>query len=204
MNYDFNVDFLSSPHTEREASCRSLYSRDNHFGGGSNRDMDEDDDIASCHPSRQSRFKELDSPLRSQASIVGTIQGGHTEKRPPGPPGPKGDHASMVPEGIATLKPRSDPFEGIVDSRKRKAYSEVYTAFIGNPRKRDPSHVKLLEAGWAMAKRVFHPPEAERWPTKEANTFMAKNLTLIPEQKMELESDLNQEAFLKDFEKNPS
>ena len=33
---------------------------------------------------------------------------------------------------------------------------------------------------------------------------MAKNLTLVPEQKMELESDLNQEAFLKDFEKNPS
>ena len=55
-----------------------------------------------------------------------------------------------------------------------------------------------------MAKRVFHPPEAERWPTKEANAFMAKNLTLIPEQKIELESDLNQEAFLKDFEKNPS
>ena len=55
-----------------------------------------------------------------------------------------------------------------------------------------------------MAKRVFHPPEAVRWPTKEANTFMSKNLTLIPEQKMELESDLTQEAFLKDFEKNPS
>ena len=52
-----------------------------------------------------------------------------------------------------------------------------------------------------MAKRVFHPPEAERWPTKEANAFMAKNLTLVPEQKIELESDLNQEAFLKDFEK---
>ena len=71
--------------------------------------MDEDDDVASRHPSRQSRFKELDSPLRSQASIVGTIQGGHTEKRPPGPPGRKGDHASMIPEGKATLKPRSDP-----------------------------------------------------------------------------------------------
>ena len=55
-----------------------------------------------------------------------------------------------------------------------------------------------------MAKRVFHPPEAERWPTKEANAFMAKNLTLIPEQKIELESDLYQEAFLKEFEKNPS
>ena len=91
-----------------------------------------------------------------------------------------------------------------MDSRKHKANQEVYTAFIGNPRKRDPSHVKLQEAGWAMAKRVFHPPEAERWPTKEANTFMAKNLTLVPEQKYELERDLIQEAFLKDFEKNPS
>ena len=46
-----------------------------------------------------------------------------------------------------------------------------------------------------MAKRVFHPPEAERWPTMEANTFMAKHLTLISEQKMDLESDLTQEAF---------
>ena len=55
-----------------------------------------------------------------------------------------------------------------------------------------------------MAKRVFHPPEAERWPTKEANAFMAKNLTLVPEQRIELESDLIQETFLKDFEKNPS
>ena len=32
---------------------------------------------------------------------------------------------------------------------------------------------------------------------------MAKNLTLIPDQKRELESDLVQEAFLKDFEKVP-
>ena len=101
----------------------------------------------------------------------------------------------MVPEGIATLKPHSDPFEGIVDSRKHKVYLEVYTAFIGHTRKHGPSHVKLQKAGWAMAKRVFHPLEAERWPTMETNAFMAKNLTLIPEQKMELESDLNQEAF---------
>merc|ERR1712089_34563 len=33
---------------------------------------------------------------------------------------------------------------------------------------------------------------------------MAKNLTLIPGQKKELENNLTQEAFLKDFEKNPS
>ena len=55
-----------------------------------------------------------------------------------------------------------------------------------------------------MAKRVFHPPEAERWPTSEANAFMKKFLTLVPEQKMELESDLYQEAFLKEHKKNPS
>ena len=33
---------------------------------------------------------------------------------------------------------------------------------------------------------------------------MNKHLTLIPEQRKELESDLVQENFLKDFEKNPS
>ena len=126
------IPFLSSPYTDNQSmtsGSRSHYICDHKSSGGSDRDMDEDDDVASRHPSRQSRFKELDSPLRSQASIVGTTQGGHTEKRPPSPPGPKGDHVSMVPKGIATLKPRSDPFEGIVDSRKRKAYSEVYTAF---------------------------------------------------------------------------
>ena len=120
-----------------------------------------DDDIASRHPSRQSRFKELDSLLRSQAGIVGTNQGGHTEERPLVPLGP-GDHGSKVQEGIVTLKPHSDPFEGIADSRKRKANSEVYNAFIGHPKRRDPSHIKLLEAGWPMAKGVFHPPEDER------------------------------------------
>ena len=50
-----------------------------------------------------------------------------------------------------------------------------------------------------MAKRVFHPPEAERWPTKEANAFMNKHLTLIPEQRKELESDLTGETFLKEY-----
>ena len=58
--------------------------------------------------------------------------------------------------------------------------------------KHDPAHVKLREMGWAMAQRVFHPLEAERWPSKEANAFMNKHLTLIPEQRKELESDLVQ------------
>ena len=55
-----------------------------------------------------------------------------------------------------------------------------------------------------MAKRLFHLPEAEIWPTKEANIFMNKHITLVPEQRKDLESDLTQESFLKDFEKNPS
>ena len=52
-----------------------------------------------------------------------------------------------------------------------------------------------------MAQRVFHPPDI--WLTKDANAFMSKNLTLIPEQRKELESDLIQESFLKDYEKVP-
>ena len=55
-----------------------------------------------------------------------------------------------------------------------------------------------------MAKRVFHPPEAERWPTAKANTFMKKHLTLVPEQKMEAKGDLYQEAFLKEHKKHSS
>ena len=60
-------------------------------------------------------------------------------------------------------------------------------------------HVKLREMGWAMAQRVFHLLDV--WLTKDANAFMTKNLTLIPEQKREWKSDLVQESFLKDFEK---
>ena len=48
-----------------------------------------------------------------------------------------------------------------------------------------------------MGQRVFHPPDF--WLTKDANAFMTKNLTLILEQKRELESDLVQVSFLKDF-----
>ena len=136
MSVNNQIDFLSSPHTLRQSVASgsgSYYSRDYLSNGGSNRDMDVDDDVASYHPSRQSRFEELNSPLRSQAGIVGIEQGGHTVKRPLGPPGP-GDHGSRVQEGIVTLKPRSDPFEGIADSRKRKANSEVYNAFIRYPK----------------------------------------------------------------------
>ena len=55
-----------------------------------------------------------------------------------------------------------------------------------------------------MAKRVLHPPEAERWPSAKASAFMKKHLTLVPDQRMSLESDLYLEPFLKEHEKNPS
>ena len=84
--------------------------------------------------------------------------------------------------------------EGISkDSRQLKATDEVIEAFSGPPKKCDPSHIKLKERGWTMAQRVFRASDA--WLTRNANAFMAKNLTLIPEQKKELERDLVQENF---------
>ena len=50
-----------------------------------------------------------------------------------------------------------------------------------------------------MAQRVFHP--LEQWPTKDANAFMVKNLNLVTNQKKELESDLQQDEFLRDYKK---
>ena len=62
--------------------------------------------------------------------------------------------------------------KSIRDMRKHKACSDVFAAFAGPPKKHDPAHFKLREMGWAMAQRVFHPQEAERWPTKDANALM--------------------------------
>ena len=53
-----------------------------------------------------------------------------------------------------------------------------------------------------MAKKVFHPKEV--WPLKEANAFLMKNLTLVKEQREELESNLKQDNFVKTHEKNTS
>ena len=53
-----------------------------------------------------------------------------------------------------------------------------------------------------MAKKVFHPKEV--WPLKEANAFLMKNLTLVKEQREELDSDLKQDNSLKPHEKHTS
>ena len=97
-----------------------------------------------------------------------------------------------------------DPFAAITNSRKHKAHQETFDVFVGQLRGDDPNHVILGDAGIAMAKRVLHPSEAERWPSSEAHAFMKKYLTLILEQRMRLESDLYLEPFLKEHERNPA
>ena len=52
-----------------------------------------------------------------------------------------------------------------------------------------------------MAQRVFDPNHV--WQTKDVNALMTKNLTIIPEQKRDLERDLVMEDFLRDYEKVP-
>ena len=46
-----------------------------------------------------------------------------------------------------------------------------------------------------IARRVFHPPQV--WPKKDTNAFNVINLTVVNSQKEELESDLEQDDFMK-------
>ena len=48
---------------------------------------------------------------------------------------------------------------------KCKVHSEVFEVFTGRPRGNNLNHIIIRDAGLAMAKRVLHPPEAERWPS---------------------------------------
>ena len=48
---------------------------------------------------------------------------------------------------------------------------------------------------------MFHLPD--QWLTKDANTFINKNLTLVKDQNKELESDLQPDKFLREYEKTP-
>ena len=126
---------------------RSHYSRDRHnSGSGSDRDMEDGDDTNSHHPSRHSRIVKLHSPPRCLAGNDRKNQGGQAEERSQVPQIP-GDQVSKVPEGQETLKSHGDPFDGIADFRKHKANMKVHNAFIGYPKKHDPSHVKLKKTG---------------------------------------------------------
>ena len=115
------------------------------------------------------------SSLRDQ-SYLSSVRG------PLRPPGPE-SHSSRTLEDTQTLR-HADPSANIQNPRKHKLYSEVFDAFTGRPRGNNQNHVIFGSAGLAMAKRVLHPPEAERWPSAEASAFMKKHLTPRPEDEL--------------------
>ena len=104
------------------------------------------------------------SPLRDQPSPSPV-------RRPLCPPGPVSLFSSRSQEDTQTLR-HADPFANIQNPRKRKVHCDQFNAFTGRPRGNNPNHVILGDAGLAMAKRVLHLPEAERWPSAEAIAFM--------------------------------
>ena len=75
------------------------------------------------------------------------------------------------------------------------------TTLLGSSRVDEPNLVKLGPTGWAVARKVFYPPQ--QWTTKDCNAFMAKHLRLVPKQRKELKADLKMERFLKQYEKMP-
>ena len=91
------------------------------------------------------------TPLRDQLSLPPI-------RRPLCPPGPESLFSSRHPEDTSSLM-HANPFVTIQNPKKHKVYSEVFTAFTGQPRGKDPNHIILGDAGLAMAKRVLHPPE---------------------------------------------
>ena len=77
--------------------------------------------------------------------------GDKSVRRPLGPPLTQDIVSPGALQGILTLKP-ADPFATITNSKKGIATTEVFSAFTGQPKGNDPTHVKLYEAGLAMAK----------------------------------------------------
>ena len=68
---------------------------------------------------------------------------------------------------------------------------------MGPPKTDDPSHIRLEVMVWALAQQVFHL--LDPWPTKEGNTFINKNHTLVKDYKKDFEDDLQPNQFLKKF-----
>ena len=101
------------------------------------------------HHSRQEEVIEP-SPM-SPAGKSRTGSGDQEEKRSHNPK-TSGDHGSTKSDGSRTLMSQNDPFVGIKDAKKHKANLEVFTAFIGHPKKHDLAHVQLRETDRAMAK----------------------------------------------------
>ena len=84
---------------------------------------------------------------------------------------------------------------------QKKSIRVVVEALVGPLNAEDPNPATRLELGQVMAKKVFDL--LDQWSTKDANMIIVKHLTLVPSQKRELESDLHQEDFLKEFESVP-
>ena len=67
------------------------------------------------------------------------------DRRPHGPPGPGSLTSSRGPEGISILM-YADPFATILNPRKDKVHSEVFSALTGQPWDKDPNHIILRDA----------------------------------------------------------
>ena len=170
-DYEDQVPFLNSPSSCQQGqgsqgSCD--YDYDNPFYRGSESEESMEDGGANdgSHHSRQEEV--IEPPPTSPAGKSRTGSGDQEEKRSHNPK-TSGDHGSTKSDGSRTLKSQNDPFVSIKDAKKHKNNLEAFTAFIGHPNKYDPAHVQLRETGWAMANQVFHPQNADKWPTMKAN-----------------------------------
>ena len=85
--------------------------------------------------------------------------------------------------------------------KQKKSVEDVMMTRLGSSHVDESNLVRLGCAGWAVASEVFHPPQ--QWTTKDCNAFIAKHLKLFTKQRKELEADLEQEDFLKEYEKVP-
>ena len=72
---------------------------------------------------------------------------------------------------------------------------------IKNPPRPYENTITLGPVGFTLAQGVYHP--ATPWSLKEANQFMATHLKLDTQQDAQLNSDLQQENFLSEYEKLP-
>ena len=95
-----------------------------------------------------------------------------------------------------------DSVNSIRDHKCRLVTLEVLDTFIGPPPQEDSNLIKQKEACLTLARRVFHPKEA--WPLKEGNANHSKYLSLVKEQRKELESYLKQDKFFNPLEKQAS
>ena len=126
-------------------------------------------------------------------SEVGSSSMGHTVLTP-GRPGYR-VLARQTPGVITKVEtPR--------DEAREKSLAETMESLIGKPPRPDENTITLRPVGFALAQGVYHPPSS--WSIKEANQFMATNLKLDTQQDSQLNSDLQQENFLSEYEKTPT